>query len=350
MSKLREHIDQVRKDVQIPDEVIEEARARRDVVRAAAESSTDALRSFGSGSLEHRTAIAGVGGKATHVDADVGVVIDRRRRPDLGPDGRGVGPCALVAEVCDHVGPKIRESYPKARLHLEGQKRAILVRFGAPLSSGEDPTADLIVALDRRDAPGLWIPQLHEDDWDPSHPEKHTELITGGSAALWQTRRYAIRLAKAWNNLHAKPPLCSFNIEVLAYEAVESGMGVAEALAATLRHGADTLPDGPTQDPANVSGDIGLPNGKEHAIKRLTVAADDLEELLEDPDNEELVLSVLADLFPGLVAAPDASKSLSALVGALRSGNDGVSVRRGGLALGTAGAVIKTTGAYGDDA
>lgn len=349
MSTLSQLIDQVRKDIQIPNEVIKEARARRDVVRDAAEAFPDAIRSFGSGSLQHRTAIAGMGGKDTHVDADAGVVIDRRRRSELGPDGAGEGPCGIAEEVRDFVGKKIRETYKKATLHLDGQKRSILVKFHAPLSGGEDPTADLIVALDRRGQPGLWIPQFHQDSWDPSHPEKHTELITGGGESLWRTRRYAIRVGKAWNNLHTKRPLCSFNTEVLAYEAVKPGMGLSEALAATLRHGASTLPNGLTRDPAGVSKDISLPNGKDHAVKCLTVAADDLERALDDPDNEDLVREVLANLFPGLVTAPEANSSLAELAMALRSGNDGVSVRRGGLALGSAGAAISTTPAFGHE-
>lgn len=347
MSALSDLLTDIRRDVQIPEPVVTEARARRDVVLAAANSFADAVRAFGSGSLAHRTAIAGVGGRDTHVDADGAVVIDRRRRRELGPDGDGEGPCGIAEEVRDFIGPKIRETYEAATLHLDG-KRALLVKFHEPLDSGEDPTADLIVALDRRDAPGLWIPQLHEDTWDPSHPERHTELITGGGRSLWQTRRYVIRLAKAWNNLHAKPPLCSFNVEVLACHAVEAGMGVSTALAATLRFGADTLPDGATTDPAGVSGDIGLPHGQDHAVKRLTVAADDLETALGDPDDEELARQVLAELFPGFVDGPAGHSSLSGVAATLRSGNGGVSVGPGGLSLGTAGRSIKTTGAFGD--
>lgn len=348
MSNLDDSLDQVRKDVQIPDPVVREARERRDTVLTAAGSFSDARRTFGSGSLAHRTAIAGVGGKDTHVDADGAVVIDRRRRPELGPDGDGEGPGGIAKEVRDHIGPKIRETYEKAALYLDGRKRSILVRFNQPLPSGVDPTADLIVALDRRDAAGLWIPQLRRDDWDPSHPEKHTDLIKGGGASLWRTRRYVIRLAKAWNNLHAKPPLCSFNMEVLAYEAVTSGMGVPEALAATMRHGAVTLPKGRTQDPANVSGAIGLPNGKDHAVKCLGRAADDLDRALEEPNDEPLVTEVLAELFPGLVSPPAGARSLASYAAALRPGNQGVSVGAGGLAIGTAGRTFKTTGAYGD--
>jgi hypothetical protein len=348
VSTLSELIDEVRQHVQIPKPVVDEARARRDAVLAAAGASADARHTFGSGSLAHSTAIAGVGGRDTHVDADGAVVIDRRLRAELGPDGDEVGPSGIVGEVRDFIGPKIRESYKKATLHLDGRKRSILVRFHEPLDTGEDPTADLIVALDRRNAPGLWIPQLRRGGWDPSHPERHTELITGGGTALWRTRRYVIRLAKAWNNLQTKPPLCSFNVEALAYEAVEPRMGVAEALEATLRHGPTTLPDGLTKDPARVSGTIGLPHGKDHAVKRLTKAADELERMLERPNDEELVRDGLATLFPSLVSPPTGSQSLAGFADALRSGNDRVSVTTGGLTVAMTGRTIKTTGAFGD--
>jgi hypothetical protein len=348
VSALSELIEEVRKDVQIPDDVVSEARDRRDAVLTAAAAFADANRTFGSGSLAHRTAIAGVGGRGNHVDADGAVVINRRRRPELGPDGDGVGPAGIAEEVRTFVRPRLRETYAKATLHIDGRKRSILVRFHEPLTTGEDPTADLIVALERRSAPGLLIPQLRKDDWDPSHPERHTELITGGGPALWRTRRYVIRLAKAWNNLQSKPPLCSFNIEVLAYEAVEARMGVAEALEATLRHGATTLPAGLTKDPAGVSGTIGLPHGKDHAVRRLTKAADELERMLDSPNDEELVRDGLAALFPGLVSPPASSKSLAGFANALRGGNDRVSVTAGGLTVATTGRTIKTTGAFGD--
>lgn len=348
MSTLTELLGQVRKDIQIPDEVIAEARRRRDVVMAAAGSFAAANRTFGSGSLAHRTAIAGVGGQETHVDADGAVVIDRRRRPELGPDGDGEGSRGIAEEVRDFIGSEIRDTYPDATMHVAGRKRSILVRFHQPLATGEDPTADLIVALDRRHKPGLWIPQLRKDDWDASHPEMHTELITSGGASLWRTRRYVVRLGKAWNNLQSRSLLCSFNIEVLAYEAVAPGMGLADALAATLRRVATTLPRGLTEDPAGVSGSIGLPNGKDHAVKCLTRASEGLDRALDDPNDEEIVREVLADLFPGFVSPPAGSRSLASFAAALSGGNRGVSVGAGGLAVGTGGRTIKTTGAFGD--
>lgn len=69
-------------------------------------------------------------------------------------------------------------------------KRAIEVNFP------DGPSVDLIVGLTRKDAAGLWIPNLHSSSWDASHPERHTELLTAAPKALRVTRARAIRLGE----------------------------------------------------------------------------------------------------------------------------------------------------------
>jgi hypothetical protein len=93
------------------------------------------------------------------------------RHPRPGPD-------QAVRAMCDHLRPLLRRKYPRATLKVT--KRAILIEIDEPLPSGEDPTVDLVVPLDHRDNPGLWIPNTahHRWDWDPSHPEARTPTAT----------------------------------------------------------------------------------------------------------------------------------------------------------------------------
>lgn len=78
----------------------------------------------------------------------------------------------------------------------------------------------------------MWIPNTEADRWDPSHPEKHTELLTAEPKHLRVVRARAIRLAKAEYKRTATPPLCSFNVEALGWMFVEPGMGEPAALLA----------------------------------------------------------------------------------------------------------------------
>src|SRR6266542_573943 len=167
----------VRAQLAPDDAVLKESRERRDFVRRSAESFPGARRSFPSGSLAHATANCPIHQRDKGLDADSGVVLDRRTYPLLGPDSEAeVGPTAIVKEMCAYLSPRVQARYPKATFRIT--KRAILVEFHEPLPGGEDPTVDLVLGLDRRNAPGLWIPNTEAERWDPSHPEKHTELCT----------------------------------------------------------------------------------------------------------------------------------------------------------------------------
>jgi hypothetical protein len=180
-------LDDVRAQLAPEDEVLKEARARRDLTRSAGESFHGTNRSFGSGSLAHGTANCPVHQRDKGLDTDCGVVLDRRSHPTLGPDSpEQDGPTEIVEQMRDHLRPKVTEKYPGASFEIT--KRAILIRFDAPLATGEDPTVDLVVGLERRNAPGLWIPNTEAERWDASHPERHTELLTAEPKDLRVTR------------------------------------------------------------------------------------------------------------------------------------------------------------------
>jgi hypothetical protein len=146
MSYTREVLDDVRAQLAPEDTVIKEARERRDASKAAGESFPGALRSYNSGSLAHGTANCPVHQRDKGLDADCGVVLDRRAYPTLGPDVfGGEGPVEIVEEMRLHVLGELRRDYPK--VEAETTKRAILLTFHEPFRDGEDPTVDLVVGL-----------------------------------------------------------------------------------------------------------------------------------------------------------------------------------------------------------
>jgi len=216
-------LNDVRAEIAVDDAVLKEAKNRRDLVGGAAMDIVGALDWFRSGSVAHGTVNAPV------TDADAGIVLDRRTYPTLGPDGDGEGAEEIVDKLCELIGPVVREDYPDAKMRRS--RRGVYVTFASPLGDEQDPTVDLIPALTRKDADGLWIPDLDNKCWSASHPQKHTDLFTSGSDDLRALRARATRLAKAWNKQWVKDNrgLSSFNIEALVWEYVDNdalGLGL----------------------------------------------------------------------------------------------------------------------------
>ena len=341
MGYTQQVIDEVREKLAPSDETLSAARERRDAVLDAASKYPGTLRTYISGSIAHRVA-------NDDTDADCGVVLDRRTYPELGPDGEGVGPKDIVDSVREFVRKEIKDDYPDVSFRVT--KRAIKVSFNDPLEGGTDPTVDLIVALNRKDG-ALWIPNRDTLSWDASDPECHTRLLTAEPATLRRTRARVIRLAKGWNKQYTEPGLSGFNISALALKAVQPGVGVAEALAAFYEFAAADLAEHRTPDPAGVSGPIKVLIKRETMVKRLGYAAQGLRQALDNDDDEETVRDALADVYHLYVERPPGRSSRGALADALRTGNAGVGVVSGGLALRTVSAearAIKTTRSFGD--
>jgi hypothetical protein len=218
-------LDDIRRIIAPSDETLEAVRNRRDEVLNIVAPYPGALRTYGSGSIAHRTA-------NDDTDADGGVVLDRRCYPELGPDGDGKGPADIVEDMRAFVRDALNEAHPNIAFRLS--KRAIRVTYKEPLADGTDPTVDLIVALTRKDG-ALWIPNLNRPGWDPSDPECHAKLMTAEPATLRRTRARIVRLAKAWNKQYHEPGLCAFNITALALACITERMGVATGLAEFFR-------------------------------------------------------------------------------------------------------------------
>lgn len=323
--------------------VLTEARYRTTLVhQTAAKLVKPTLRSFRSGSLEHHTQNDPVS------DGDGGLVLNRNFYPRLGPESADEEPNDVVEALRSALGVEIRKEYPKAWCGTS--KRGPKVYFGDPVE-GQDPTVDLVVALNRKVGDGLWIPNLDKGSWEPSHPEGHSALFNAHHptmAALRGTRRRVVRLLKVWNKQFAEPAFTSFHLSVLALEFVQPGRSVACALLDTLQGmSARMLAHGPTPDPCGVSKNIRLVAGTtwQTAERRTRLAAEALGCALEHDagSDDSCSRAYVAKLFHMYLDAPQA---LASVIGQASSNT---SISYASLGLAGAGLVVPTR-AYGDRA
>ena len=333
-------LDEVRAQVAPDDDTLKAAKERRDDTLGYAVGFEGVARSYLSGSIAHATANSGL-------DADGGIVLDRRAWKALGPDGDDDGPCKVVEEVRESVRTSLKETYLEIKSRLS--KRAIVFTFHEELSNGLDPSVDLIVGLQRADG-GLWIPNLEKDTWDASDPIRHTELLTADPKSLRVTRARIIRLAKCWNSQYSNPGMCSFNIEALALACIEEGMGVASGLAAFFKYAVDDVRLHNTPDPAGISKPIKLKVDRDLMVGRLENARDLIQHSLDNDSDETTVRTTLAELFWKHLSPPPGTESKSAMANELRKGNAGVRMGAALAVTGGAGATLKTGRAYGSGA
>lgn len=350
MSNTEDVLNDVRAQLAPTEEALDEARRRRDIVKDAAAAFDGVRDSFNSGSLAHRTMNCPIHKRDKGMDADCGVIIDRRRYPLLGPDGAGLGPASVIESVLDHITGKVRAEYPYAKLRIT--KRAILVVPNQPLSTGEDPTVDLIVALGRRNQPGLWIPNMQRHSWDASDPQKHTDLLTGEPAQLRRIRAQAIRLAKAENKRQDDPLLCSFNIECLGWMFIEPGQGLPQALLRLWYQGALDLQRRFTPDLAQVSPPVKIRDGYEpanriEAAERLEFAATRLQAALDYDNDLGRVRSELMQLWPDFIASVPGSLSKARLAAGISAGSTLHAAATGGISA-AGGVPLNNPRSYGD--
>ena len=310
-------LDDVRKQIAPDDVALKKARERRDAIMSAAKKFRGARDWFASGSIGHGTANCPIHERDKGLDADCGVVLDRRFHVTIGPDSSvGEGPSDVVEEMKKHLLDELKPLY--LSVTIETTKRALLIRFYTPLVTGEDPTVDLVVGLERKEKPGLWIPNTKAGRWDASDPQKHTELLTIDPKYLRVTRARAIRLAKAENKKNTFVPLSSFNLEAFGLMFVNDTMNEVEALLALWSMGAKDLENRLTPDPAKVSAAIKVAD-RDRAVGRLARAASKLESALEHDDEEQLVREALHDLWPEFVAEQPGADTKARLVARIRA-------------------------------
>ncbi len=286
-------------------EAIDEARARRDLVKTAAMTYDGALSFIKSGSLAHFTA------NGTISDADGSLVLDRRTYHEYGPDGDGTGPTDLVTGVAEVIRDTVTQVYPNVYISTN-HKRAIYFRFREPLPDGQDPTVDLVIGLNRKDEPGIWIPNLDDDNWDASDPAKHTEMVKERRRSTNHISSKVVRALKLFSKQWDQELLTSFHWTALMLEAYPKQKPLIEGVIDTLNHAVAALENGGTDDPAGVSGLIHLPTGRERSvvISRIRNAASNLQQARDVSGGDEAGLDETVELFGNVFTKSLANEAL----------------------------------------
>lgn len=307
-------IHDARGAIEVPDKELEEARDRRDKIASALRAAFPGSRIYVNGSLAHGDAISPLN------DIDVGVVVAGANKA-YGPGRRG--PRNLMERARDAIREHLGEEFPKLTITIEGQRRAVLVRFGDPVTPGQqDFTADVIVAIDNPDGPGLFIPNLPVNGWDRSDPETHLELVKAAINDSEVIFARTVRLLKYWSRRHSRP-MCSWNIKVLALDCITEPLPLAEAMQTFFAYAAKELKrnQGLTPDPAHVAGPIKLNLATREVITRLGTAEGHITRALEyeaagrsASAQHELALllpDIVPDADPSEVAAEEADRLTS---------------------------------------
>jgi predicted nucleotidyltransferase len=313
-------IDDARGEIEVTDEELDESRERRGKIASALREAFPGSRIYVNGSIAHGDAITPLN------DIDVGVVVADADK-DYGPGRRG--PRDLMERARDAIREHLGEEFPKLTVTIEGQRRAVLVRFGDPVTAGQqDFTADVIVAIDDPDGAGLFIPNLFVDGlfvngWERSDPETHLELVKAAIKATKVVFARTVRLLKYWSRRHSKP-MCSWNIKVLALDCITEPMPLAEAMQAFFAYAAKELKQnqGLTPDPAHVAGPIELNLPVREVIARLRTAEGHITRALEHEAagraasaQHELAMllpDIVPDADPSQVAVEEADRLTSA--------------------------------------
>lgn len=241
-ASLESALTEGRKRVEVTQKELDEARERRDAVGAALKKAFPGSRVYVNGSVAHGDALTPL------TDVDVGVVVPDRDAL-YGPGKKG--PTELMEKAARVIREELRPTYGELRVEVKSRKRSILIKFNEPVSArAEDFTADVIVALDYPDGPGLLIPRY--TGWDRSHPEEHTRLIRQAIKDSRVSYAHVVRLLKRWNRAHGKP-LCSWNVKALALGCLTMPTTQLQGLLTWFTYAIAELEKGETQDPAKVA-------------------------------------------------------------------------------------------------
>lgn len=296
-SFLDEFLDAGRGRIEVPDPVLAEARRRREQIVGALRDAFPGGEVYFNGSVAH--------GDATDplADIDVGVILSPVAADGYGP--HGLGPRPLMEAARDAVREHLKDDYPSLVVTVAGQRRAVLVRFGDPVTPGQpDFTCDVIVALRREQ--GLWIPNTEiAAGWDRADPVEHTRLVHQAIADTDVVLARVVRLLKHWRDRHGDP-LCSWNIKALALACVTVPMPLTIALQAFFDHAARDLAVHYTPDPAGVAGPVQPTFDREHAVTRLRRARDTINDALAHQKAGRFASAQqkLSTLLPGVVDPP----------------------------------------------
>ncbi|MCD2190992.1 hypothetical protein [Actinomycetospora soli] len=298
-SFLDELLDAGRCRIEVPEPVLSEARRRREQIVVALRDAFPGCEIYFNGSVAH--------GDATHplADIDVGVILSELAADGYGPNGQG--PLPLMEDAREAIREHLKGDYDNLAVTVAGQRRAVLVRFGEPVTDGEpDFTCDVIVAL-RHPQQGLWIPNTEiAAGWDQADPVEHTRLIHQAIENTDVVFARVVRLLKQWRDRHSDP-LCSWNIKALALACITAPMALTAGLQVFFDHAARDLAARYTPDPAGVAGPVEPNLDRDRAVTRLRRARDTMNEALThlEAGRTASAQQKLHSLLPDVVDAPD---------------------------------------------
>lgn len=296
-STIEKALNAARKRIQVTPDELDEARRRRGLLEATLKREFGG-RTYVNGSIAHGDALNPL------TDVDLGIVI-----PD--PDGQygpgGDGPARFQDRAARAIRRDLAEEFPNLRVEHLGRRRSVLVKFGDPVTPGQDDfTSDVITAIDNPRGEGLFIPDY--DGWDRSHPERHTALVRDANRLSESTFARGVRLMKHWNRRHDLP-LCSWNIKALALEWSGAPMTMTSFIDTWLHHAINELSVRDTPDPAGVAAPIQTNRDRENVVGELDEARQQFGRALQhERDGDDLLaLNELAIFFDdhGMMPWPD---------------------------------------------
>ncbi|AYV26250.1 hypothetical protein EES41_05905 [Streptomyces sp. ADI95-16] len=299
---LKQLLEEARHQIQVNDDELAEAKRRRQLLANALGRAFPGSTIYFNGSVAHGDA------NTPLTDVDLGAKLSPDDAEGFGPDGDDALP--LMERARDAIREDLADEFPKLTVEVAGRRRAVLVRFGDPVTASQpDFTADVMTAIPHPSGNGLFIPNMEvADKWDRADPITHTEMVLDAIDKTENTFARTVRLLKHWNCTHSKP-LCSWNIKALALQCITTPMPLAEAIQAFFAHAAQEFESGQTDDPAGVAGliPLNLPIGE--VRKRLDTARAYIDLAIEH-EAEGRPLSaqhVLNKVLPEIVPDADAS-------------------------------------------
>lgn len=126
-------------------------------------------------------------------------------------DGSGISPSTAIDQVADAV----RRAYPIAT--VKKQSRSVNAAI-----AGLDFGFDIIPAW-LRNPDGYWIPDTDTNQWIPTDPTAHAQMMTDANTGLQQRLKPVIKMAKHWNR-NNYDLLRSFHIELICKNIFETVM------------------------------------------------------------------------------------------------------------------------------
>ncbi|MFL5999749.1 MAG: hypothetical protein ACJ736_36580 [Streptomyces sp.] len=262
---LAQLLDEGRRKIQVTDEELAEAKRRRRLLATSVGRVFSGSTTYFNGSVAHGDA------NTPLTDVDLGVVLTAK---DAEPYGPGKKSALTLMEIArDAIREDLGDEFPKLTIEVVGRRRAVLVRFGNPVTPGQDDfTADVMTAIPHASGRGLYIPNTKiAAGWDRADPISHTRMVLQAIDDTNVVFARAVRLLKHWNGTHSKP-MCSWNVKALCLGCLDGPMPLLNALQVFFTYAADEIDQGPTPDPAKVAGPIPLNMPRSEVHKRLCTA------------------------------------------------------------------------------